>query len=1175
MSRETRCHGTTLSGVSRADLVSAFELPDSEFERAAAILGYGADGEIDSHEGSVGKQSKGDGVEDEATEGGDAPDPPIPTATPNVATTLRTWRLVAYERLGNDDKPKRIVSQRPTRSETSGTRPRSQPLAPVGSLLVRLRRTWEERTTRGVDVAAVIHRISHGEMLAEIPRKQERKWGQRLRIVIDRHERLLPYWFDQEELLRALRKLFPRNGVEVDVVSEIDEGLLGSQVLTEDELERQWLVLGDLGALETRWEGTIGSWRNLGEQIRRSGGRPLALLPCAASRIPIELRTVWDIMEWERPFGASRNETGASDAPEPLSLLQILLAHAIRLEPGLVRAMRRILPSGASDAGLESLFWQDPAMLGTSLECGCWHPDEARRLRNEFRNLTVPDADALRRQSAIVLKSWREHLPDEIFFEEVLSIGEDKALIEDLGWQLLYEKAMDYVRWLQQNPEELARTSTRFAWLGRFMARISDSTRSGSPVSEELATLWSMVQGTDPNADQVATVCESDSGLDVRWEEIGKASRRVVANISTRNGFVTLGRPFWKGDPPDFARRWGHDEFGPWFEFEVERPGESAVSQRMRWIPAGSFQMGSPDNEKGRDSDEGPRHEVILSSGFWIFDTPCTQRLWCAVMEKNPSHFKGELRPVESVSWEDANRFVDRLRDRIGLSLRLPTEAQWEYSCRAGSTTAYHFGDKITSRDARFESSDGTVDVGQYAANDRGLLDMHGNVDEWCLDGRRDYRGESVVDPLGPTKVGAGRVVRGGGWNILARLARAACRGAYRPGIRFSNLGFRCVGVQSGAEPLEPESSERAERGAEPARGGGAVSIRIERQPRELELSSTGVTVLRTDREELRLEPFENPAWAEGFGRDRYGLWADLRVDAIRRTSGSRRKTVPVIQRLRWISPGELRMGSPEGEAGRFGDEGPVHSVTLTTGFWMFDAPCTQGLWNAVMDGNPSHFQDPLRPVESVDFAQACDFAVRLTQNIDGLEFDLPSEAQWEYACRAGTTSAIYTGDLKIVGDANAPVLDPVAWYAGNSGVDYDHEKSVQITHVSDSQYDFEGGGTRQVKQKRSNPWGLYDMLGNVWEWCRDGKRSYHDAPASDPLGPTEDDASRVIRGGSWYDHAQYVRAASRSANRPGNRNGDLGFRCVGVQAPREASASRGAEGRGGPKTQRAQRGEA
>ena len=367
----------------------------------------------------------------------------------------------------------------------------------------------------------------------------------------------MPYWFDQEELFRALRKLFPSNGVEVDVVSEIDERLLASQVLTEDELEGQWLVLGDLGAMEKRWEGIVASWRSLGEQIRRSGGRPLALTPCAASRIPVELRTVWDIMEWERLFGASRNETGTSDAPEPLRLLQILLAHAIRLEPGLVRAMRRILPSGASDAGLESLFWQDSAMLGTSLECGCWHPDEARRLRNEFRNLSIPDADALRRQSAIVLESWRDHLPDEIFFEEVLSIGEDESLIEDLGWQTLYEKAMDYVRWLQQNPEELPPTSTRFAWLGRFMARISDSTRRDSAVSEELATLWSMVQGTDPKTDQVATICESELGLDIRWEQNDGACRRVVANISTRNGFVTLGRRFWKGDPPDFASSLG------------------------------------------------------------------------------------------------------------------------------------------------------------------------------------------------------------------------------------------------------------------------------------------------------------------------------------------------------------------------------------------------------------------------------------------------------------------------------------------------------------------------------------------------------------------------------------------------------------------------------------------
>ncbi|MFN7952191.1 MAG: formylglycine-generating enzyme family protein [bacterium] len=256
------------------------------------------------------------------------------------------------------------------------------------------------------------------------------------------------------------------------------------------------------------------------------------------------------------------------------------------------------------------------------------------------------------------------------------------------------------------------------------------------------------------------------------------------------------------------------------------------------------------------------------------------------------------------------------------------------------------------------------------------------------------------------------------------------------------------------------------------------------------------------------------PSWACEWGDDRYGVWAGFAVGE-------------VTHRLRWIRPGTFWMGSPKGEAGRWPDEGPRHRVTIRSGFWLGEMPCTQALWEAVMGENPSRFQSPTRPVERVSWSDCQAFLARLGERVPELKPRLPTEAEWEYACRAGTTTSTYAGELVIRGDNDGPVLDAIAWYGGNSGVGFELAEAEDSSKWPKKQHPHKKAGTRPVGLKAPNPWGLCDMLGNVWEWCGDWFGDYAPAAVTDPTGPAEG-SDRVFRGGSWGSYARSVRAAYR-----------------------------------------------
>lgn len=264
--------------------------------------------------------------------------------------------------------------------------------------------------------------------------------------------------------------------------------------------------------------------------------------------------------------------------------------------------------------------------------------------------------------------------------------------------------------------------------------------------------------------------------------------------------------------PNSWTSDYGQDQHGLWQALTLKKPphlikgqdkeryGDSTeVRYVFRWIPAGTFWMGSPDDEKGRYEDED-YHSVTLSKGFWLGETPVTQALYEVITGQNPSQFKGYELPVERVSWDDAQAFIKQLHSlHPDLKVRLPWEAEWEYACRAGTTTAFNVGNEISLDLANYRGTwddkdqwgegakQATTPIKSYPCNAWGLYDMHGNVWEWCEN--------STIDPipvLTQSKTSKRlHIMRGGSWNSRGRRLRSAMRDRDPSNYKDGRIGFR------------------------------------------------------------------------------------------------------------------------------------------------------------------------------------------------------------------------------------------------------------------------------------------------------------------------------------------------------------------------------------------------
>ncbi len=571
----------------------------------------------------------------------------------------------------------------------------------------------------------------------------------------------------------------------------------------------------------------------------------------------------------------------------------------------------------------------------------------------------------------------------------------------------------------------------------------------------------------------------------VLWPSSPEAQAPPKPTTATRAEPKKRAEPVWPFDAAE-ARRWQADvanELGTGVEQQVTLG--DGVTLHLVLIPAGRFDIGSPAAEPDRDDSEGQK-PVAIARPFWLGKYEVTQRQREAIMGTSDAKVAGPDHPVERVSWDDCRALLARLNERVpGGGFRLPMEAEWEWACRAGTASRFCFGDSDAGLgDYAWHSANSAWfphPVGERRANAWGLHDMHGNVWEWCASPfSTRYDGSESQGEQAPSGL---RILRGGSWFNNPWDCRSAERSVRVAGFRGDNVGFR---IASSARASAAPRPTKAARPASPPK-----------------------------------KPVEPPAPKAAV--EVYTLWPFHAAEAKRRQEATAKALGVKMEEavdlgggvsldLVIVPAGQFTIGSPAGEKDRDSDE-DQRTVTIGKPFWMGKCEVTQEQWQALMGNNPARFTGTKNPVEQVSWDDCRGFVTRLNEKVPRGGFRLPTEAEWEWACRAGAATQFCFGDS----DAG---LGDYAWYTDNSRA-----------------------RTHPVGEKKPNAWGLYDMHGSVWEWCASPYADSYDG--SESKGEDASARLRVLRGGSWANYPWSCRSANRLGLDPVTRYVNNGFRVV------------------------------
>jgi formylglycine-generating enzyme required for sulfatase activity len=558
----------------------------------------------------------------------------------------------------------------------------------------------------------------------------------------------------------------------------------------------------------------------------------------------------------------------------------------------------------------------------------------------------------------------------------------------------------------------------------------------------------------------------------------------------------------------------------------------SASNLEMIWVNPQKFIM-------GQIGVYAPEHNVTLTNGYYLGKTEVTQKQYASVMLGNtdglsthPSGFTGDDLPVDSVTWSDIKVFLKRLnqlesnagRLETGWEFVLPTEAEWEFACRAGSRTTFSWGDQINKTNANWNYGNDinmTASVMQFPENNWGFFDMHGNVWELTSDFWGQFTSSEKVDPEGAIR-GMHRVQKGGSWNDGQHNIRASWRMGYTPSK--NNPVARQFGFRIALKKIMTDTSSPQIFLAQSSNiivNAGMNFVEPGFQAHDIrdgditgKVSVTGVVDVNSTGNYNLTYMVSDAAGNTTTATRIVTVWGNRSVDL----------NATVTLDMIWCPPGSFTMGSDASESGRRADENET-VVYISKGFFLGKYEVTNEQWAAIYGsyGGPNGWVGLNLPATSISWENAQDFIARLNESEEaknnlpeGWSYSLPTEAEWEYACKAGSTTRFSWGND--INSSKANYNWSGSWNSGD-----DAQRTISVGQFS------------------PNQWGFYDMHGNVLEWTLDWYGPYPNSPSTDPKGPSFG-SQRVNRGGSWYNSGNDLRS-SRRPPFPTRRSYAYGFR--------------------------------